>query len=186
MCLVHEQVWFMSTQFSWYSSVVSQIAYAHGIPVSLCATPLMCLKDSGQQVLGKLGWLDVLVCNCTIIAYIILNILHWNNTWYFLSTVIGSVSADYQFANTASLCSWMTCAAILQSMRKRICQWNSVQLQAVLNSLVWFIIMIIFHQGFACEYCAAVDCASAMLQHDGRIQSKLAAALLIRIGLLLH
>ncbi len=30
MCLVHEQVWFMSTHFSWHSSVVLQIAYVHG------------------------------------------------------------------------------------------------------------------------------------------------------------
>lgn len=36
------------------------------------------------------------------------------------------------------------------------------------------------------EYCAAVDWASAMLQHDGRIQSKSAAALVIRTGLLSH
>jgi len=50
MCLVHEQVWFTSTQLSWYSSVMSQIAHAHGIPVNLCTTPLMYVKDSRQQV----------------------------------------------------------------------------------------------------------------------------------------
>ncbi len=55
MCFVHEQVWFMPTQISWYSSVVSQIAHAHGIPVSVCTIPLMYLKDSGQQVFGNLG-----------------------------------------------------------------------------------------------------------------------------------